>query len=74
MTEADLSAYLADKSQWNKDGSKFEPVEDEIISRLLGSCGCGGTMIPEWKEDAIRRCPKCRGTELAVAPPDIVTD
>lgn len=74
MTEAELSAYLADKSKWTKDGSKFEPVEDEIIGRLLGSCGCGGTMIPEWKEGAIRRCPKCRAANISIAPTDIVTD
>ena len=74
MTREELSEYLADKTRWTKDGSKFEPVEEEIINRLLGSCGCGGTMIPEWKEGAIRRCPNCHGTDISVTPLDIVTD
>ena len=74
MTREELSDYLADKSRWTKDGSKFEPSEEEIIKQLLGPCACGGTMIPEWQEGAIRRCPNCRGTEISVTPPDILSD
>ena len=74
MTQAELSAYLADKSQWTKDGSKFEPGEEEIIKQLLGSCACGGTMIPEWEEGAIRRCPNCRSADLSITMTDILTD
>jgi hypothetical protein len=73
MTESESSAYLADKSRWTKDGPKFEPVEEEIIQQLLGSCVCGGSMIPEWNEGAIRRCPNSRGTEISATPSDILT-
>ena len=74
MTEAELAAYLADKSRWTKDGSRFELVEEEIIARLLGSCDCGGAMLQEWKEGAVRRCPNCHGVDIAVTPIDILTD
>lgn len=74
MTEAELSAYLGDKFLWTKDGGKFEPVEVEIISRLLGTCACGDSMVPEWEEGAVRRCPNCRGTEISLEFPDIVRD
>lgn len=74
MTEAELSAYLADNSKWTKDGSMFEPVEKEIIAQLLGACDCGGGMLPEWEEGAVRRCPNCRGVDIAVTSLDILTD
>ena len=74
MTEAELSAYLVDKLKWTKDGGKFEPSEEEIINRLLRSCACGGTMIPEWEKGAVRRCPNCRSADVAITMMDILTD
>jgi hypothetical protein len=64
MDRAQLIQHLADSPGWSRKGGKFEPSERAIIEELTSQCGCGGQMIPEWKEGALYRCPECRGYRL----------
>ncbi len=64
MNREQLIQHLANRSGWSRTGGQFETSELAIIEELTSQCGCGGHMVPEWKDGALYRCPECRGYRL----------
>lgn|GEM_PF-2148203 len=66
MNREQIMHLLGTPALWSRRGSKFEPLETEIIEKLTARCKCGGKMIAEWKKPT-HRCPACNSTSLTPA-------
>lgn len=74
LSEMQIAEYLSNNRLWTKDGRELNPAERISLQKLLGACECGGTMVPEWDNNAKYRCPNCRSTAILASGGDILTD